>query len=122
MGKDSFYSLDLDLSSRENLEKSVKDLFYGDTIGEVASYVPNRERAEYLLNSLKHKGNLGNIIEEVLGIAPNCEQRPDFEELGVELKVTPVEHGTRDAWRAGERLVITMISYDPSENEINGRH
>lgn len=122
MGKKSFYSLDLNLSSREKLEESVKDLFYGDTIGEVASYVPDRERAEYLLNSLKHKGNLGNIIEEVLGIAPNSEQRPDFEELGVELKVTPVEHGTRDAWRAGERLVITMISYDPSENEINGRH
>ena len=110
----------VDLSSIENLEKSVKDMVLGETLSEIAKYVPDEEKAEHLMSSLKHKGSIGNIVEEALGIATNSAQRPDFEDLGVELKVTPVEKGIK-AWKAGERLVITMISYMPVDNEIDGR-
>lgn len=64
------------------------------------------------------KGNLGHIIERGLyGLDINNKQAPDFEELGIELKVTGyrwVYKGTKVS--AKERLVITMIDYF---NDIN---
>ena len=93
----------------------------GETVADIARAISNQEKAEKLLQDFRNKGNIGSLVEQLLGIAPNSAQRPDFESLGVELKVTPVEKRDNGEWRAGERLVITMISYDPKENEIDGR-
>lgn len=63
--------------------------------------------------SATSKGNIGHIIEkELFGLKINNKQAPDFEKLGVELKVTGyrwVFKGTKVS--AKERLVITMIDY-----------
>ena len=84
-------------TSREELETEARARLTGESVSEIASkYIINQEKANHLLNALKHKGNIGNIIEEALGVKIN---------------------GT---WKAGERLVITMISYNPEENEFNG--
>lgn len=59
------------------------------------------------------KGSIGHIIEKNLfGLELNNRQVPDFEELGIELKVTGyrwVYSGKKVS--AKERLVITMIDY-----------
>lgn len=112
----------VDLTSVEALEFSVRSLILGETVREVASYAPDAEKASKLLESINHKGSIGNIVEEALGLKVNNNQSPDFKELGVELKATPVEETTTQKWKAGERLVITMISYQPKDNEIEGRN
>lgn len=58
------------------------------------------------------KGGLGNLLEEeYFGYGINNVQEPDFEKAGVELKTTPYEKTKKGAIKAGERLVITMISF-----------
>lgn len=58
------------------------------------------------------KGRLGNLIEEnYFGYDINSRQLPDFEEVGVELKVTPYKVSSKGEKVAKERLVITMINY-----------
>ena len=113
--------MSVDLSSIESLEISVREMILGETVREVATYAPDAEKVTKLINSINNKGNIGNIVEEALGLKNNNEQCPDFKELGVELKATPVEDGKKQEWKSGERLVITMISYYPKDNEINGR-
>ncbi|OON87442.1 hypothetical protein BXO88_03985 [Oribacterium sp. C9] len=70
------------------------------------------------------KGGLGNLLEEVyFGYKANSNQEADFSEAGVELKATPYEYTKKGEIRAGERLVLTMISYDgPVEMEFYKSH
>lgn len=57
------------------------------------------------------KGAIGNVIEESwFGYSVNSESEPDFQEAGVELKVTPYIRG-RNGIRAKERLVCNIINY-----------
>lgn len=66
-----------------------------------------------LLSSNSAKGNIGNIIEVgFYGIGINVKQVPDFENLGIELKVTGYKwtHQNRLV-SAKERLVLSMINY-----------
>ncbi len=76
--------------------------FRGDSVGE--------EPVEY--GNSKRKGGLGNLLEEkYFGYKANSESEPDFSEAGVELKATPFEKTKKGEYRAGERLVLTMINY-----------
>ncbi len=70
------------------------------------------------------KGGLGNLLEEIyFGYKANSNQEADFPEAGVELKVTPYEFTNKGELRAGERLVLTMISYDtPIETDFYKSH
>lgn len=59
-----------------------------------------------------NKGSLGHIIEkEYFGLTINSESRPDFEEAGIELKVSPYKTLKNGEIRAAERLVIGMIPF-----------
>lgn len=59
------------------------------------------------------KGSYGHIIEkDYFGLTINNESRPDFEEAGVELKVSPIIKLKNKQIRAGERLVISMIPFN----------
>lgn len=61
-------------------------------------------------NNPYRKGSLGNLVEEYyFGYIPNSSPEPDFQEAGVELKVTPYEKTKTGKIRAGERLVLGMI-------------
>ena len=70
------------------------------------------------------KGGLGNLLEEVyFGYKANSKQDADFEETGIELKATCYEVNKNGSLRAGERLVLTMISYDgPVEKDFYKSH
>lgn len=82
------------------------------------------ERIE-IYNGSSSKGKLGNLIEEYyFEYKPNSDSRPDFEHVGLELKLTPYEE-TKKLFKAGERLVITMIpntELDEKEFEFEGSH
>lgn len=93
-----------------------------DDILEVANKATGKRVKDFIIeeDAVSHtsKGNIGHIIEEGLfSLKISNKQAPDFEEVGVELKVTGykwVYRGTKVS--AKERLVITMIDYF---NDIN---
>lgn len=72
----------------------------------------------------RRKGGLGNLLEEVyFGYKANSDQQADFHEAGVELKASPYQKLKNGNLSAGERLVITMISYDkPIELDFTTSH
>ncbi len=88
--------------------------FQADTVAEKST--------EY--NDPLRKGGLGILIEEkFFGKKADCESEPDFADAGVELKVTPYEKNKKDEYRAGERLVLTMINYNgPISEELYSSH
>lgn len=58
------------------------------------------------------KGAIGTVVEESwFGYKPNSNPAPDFEEAGVEVKVTPYRQTPRGI-QAKERLVCDMLNYD----------
>lgn len=66
----------------------------------------------------KRKGGLGEIIEErFFHYKCNNDSKADFEQAGVELKVTPYKINKNKSLSAKERLIITMIDYVSVINE-----
>lgn len=60
----------------------------------------------------KRKGGLGELIEECFFYYKcNNDSKPDFNQAGVELKVTPYKKNKNGTLVAKERLIITMIDY-----------
>lgn len=65
----------------------------------------------------KNRGDLGSLIERFFfEHQPPNDHRPDFAEAGLELKTTGVKKDGR-AFKAKERLVLTMINYETVVNE-----
>lgn len=117
-----------DKTNPKSIEQYAKKLI-GKTFNDVlsryehndGSLVVKESTPEYLgqtYGNTARKGGLGNLIEEkYFGYKSNSNPHADFEEAGVELKVTPyeVQHdkkANQDKYVAGERLVLTMISFD----------
>jgi DNA mismatch repair protein MutH len=80
-----------------------------------------RDRAESLKGKMiselkpsldiKDKGAIGKIIEEFgFGVKNNSESRPDFHEIGVELKVVPLKDSQKGL-SVKERTKICLINY-----------
>ncbi|MCR5587716.1 MAG: restriction endonuclease, partial [Lachnospiraceae bacterium] len=93
----------------------------------IESYENNDDRKKELYETYgnkSRKGGLGNLLEEVFfGYKANSKQEADFKEAGLELKVTPFEYTKKGKLKAGERLVLTMISYDkPFETDFYKSH
>lgn len=58
------------------------------------------------------KGSFGYILEEdVYQYGANSKSEPDFEEAGIELKVTPYKRNNNGTLSAKERLVLNIINY-----------
>ncbi|SDI29709.1 DNA mismatch repair protein MutH [Alteribacillus persepolensis] len=75
------------------------------------SYIAEEKRAYEIIKN--NKGNLGQLVEEIhFGYKPNSNAAPDFEEAGVELKVTPYYKLKRKGYSAKERLVLNIINYE----------
>ncbi|MFI3214008.1 MAG: Sau3AI family type II restriction endonuclease, partial [Eubacteriales bacterium] len=72
----------------------------------------------------RRKGGLGNFLEEIyFSYKANSDSRADFHEVGIELKASPYEINTKKQYRAGERLVLSMIDYNhPVEFELLTSH
>lgn len=56
------------------------------------------------------KGAVGQLVERAFGLARSSEQRPDFGNAGIELKVVPLKRSSRSV-RSKERTSVTMIDY-----------
>lgn len=89
-------------------EKTFKDVLLNDP------NITNEDRAilfEYY-NNPKSKGSLGQLIEKHFFFYDiNSKSEADFNEAGVELKVTPYTVKNNGDLRAKERLVLTIINY-----------
>jgi len=58
------------------------------------------------------KGVFGHVIEEShFGYEINSNSEPDFKDLGIELKVTPIKQNRNGSYSAKERLVLNIINY-----------
>jgi DNA mismatch repair protein MutH len=90
-----------DFLTINELRQHAKSLV-GKTIGEISSSYQNSS----------NKGSIGMIIEEGgFHYSPNSKQGPDFEQLNVELKVTPFVRLRNGNCSAKERLVLNIINY-----------
>jgi len=64
------------------------------------------------------KGSFGESVEYYyFGYEPNSKSEPDFNEVGLELKVTPLKEIRGGKLVPKERLVITMINFMTVVNE-----
>lgn len=89
-------------------EKTFKDVLLNDP------NITNEDRSllfEYY-NNPRSKGSLGQLIEKHFFFYDiNSRSEADFNEAGVELKVTPYTKKANGDLRAKERLVLTIINY-----------
>ena len=120
---------EFDDGNPKSIEEYAKQLlgksFY-DVIGWKIERDYNQVTAEQVDSyANKHrKGGLGNLLENVyFNYKSNSDPHADFVKAGVELKVTPYEKNKKGELRAGERLVLTMISYNsPVEEDFFKSH
>lgn len=79
---------------------------------------------KYKIPNINSRGQLGNLLEACyFGYKPNGIQDADFPKVGLELKLTPLDTKKNGDFRAGERLVITTISYkEPIESDFYKSH
>lgn len=102
--------------SKESIEEYSLKL-KGLSFKEVLNNDPNLTNEDKTIlyeyyNNPRIKGSLGNLIEEhYFFYKPNSNQEADFNEAGIELKVTPYLVNKNSDLRAKERLVLTMIDY-----------
>jgi DNA mismatch repair protein MutH len=60
----------------------------------------------------KGKGNFGQFLEKYyFQYEPNSLSEPDFNEVGIELKTTPLKQIRNGDFRSKERLVLNIINY-----------
>ena len=89
-------------------EKTFKNVLLNDP------NITNEDRSllfEYY-NNPRSKGSLGQLIEKHFFFYDiNSKSEADFNEAGVELKVTPYTKKANGDLRAKERLVLTIINY-----------
>lgn len=70
------------------------------------------EYGETIIGGTNTKGYFGQIVEEgYFLIENNNSPLPDFQEAGIELKVTPMKR-TNKGLVSKERLILTIINYD----------
>ncbi len=91
-------------SSRESILSYAEQLV-GHSLREALGELPD------VIDFSGHKGAYGTALERhYFGYEPNSRPEPDFAEVGVELKATPLKRvGKRLV--AKERLVLGMIDY-----------
>ena len=74
----------------------------GKTFGELSD-----EKFNY-----DNKGTLGQLIEKsIFHFANNSKSAPDFEDAGIELKLTPYKKNNNGTLSAKERLVLNLIDF-----------
>lgn len=84
--------------AKKLLGKSLKDLY--------------PEESESFCVASNHKGQLGAAVEAIhFDYSPNSNSNPDFSEVGLELKCTPLKELSDGSMVSKERLVLNIIDY-----------
>lgn len=109
----------IELYAKKLIGKTFLDILYARNFDELTQ---NNAIVKY--GNPNRKGGLGNFLEEIyFKYKANSDSRPDFHEVGIELKVSPYEIRKKGNYKAGERLVITMIDYrKPVESIFKDSH
>lgn len=103
--------LPYDPSNKKSIISYTQENLVGRTLREVCDTSCYQPKS-------KNKGGLGQAIEYCFFLyEPNSNQEPDFPEVGMELKTTPIKRNKNKTISAKERLVITMINYCDVVNE-----
>lgn len=69
--------------------------------------------AEIKSSTKGNKGRIGHLVEEsFFGYKKNNKQAPDFEKLGIELKVTPLKELKNGTTTPKERMVLSMLNHE----------
>ena len=98
-------NIDYDISDEQSIIEYASKLV-GHSLREVTD-------VEVLADHKKRRGAFGNAVEELYFKYPiNSDSNPDFAEVGLELKTTPMKENKKGDLVAKERLVITMIDYN----------
>lgn len=107
-----------DESDPKSIERYAQKLI-GHTFNDIISWkLPHAVHEEnmedlYEARTKADKGVLGKIIEQnFFGYKANSNPMPDFPKAGVELKVSPYEIKKNGKLSVGERLVLSMITYN----------
>ena len=101
---------DYDVTSQDSILEYAKRLF-GKTLEETVD-------VSGWVSLSSDKGDLGKMVEQLyFQFTPSNAQEPDFAEAKVELKVAGVKR-SKDAYKAKERLVLTMIDYVAVVREV----
>ena len=67
------------------------------------------------------RGDVGDHVERLFGLAPNSSPQPDFPTAGIELKTVPLRQRAR-GWVPKERTTISMIDYIALGGETSWSH
>lgn len=112
---------DSDPLSIEEYGKKLEGHIFAEVFAWKLSHI-ERDLESYISGS--RKGGLGNLIEEqYFCYEVNSSPEPDFPKTGVELKAIPYEVNKNGTIKAGERLVLGMISYEtPIEIDFYKSH
>ena len=109
--KENIYAT-LDFTDPDSIVGYARNLV-GMTFQEVLDLGIAPEGVDHDYSSNQYKGGVGNLIEErYFGYRANSDERPDFAEVGIELKTTCYDVKRNGELSAGERLVLTMIPFD----------
>lgn len=94
----------LDINSAESIINFAK-LLKGQTLRQACGI-------EIEKHGYKGKGNFGQLLEKFyFGYEPNSDPEPDFKEVGIELKSSPLKTLKNGEYRSKERLVLNIIDY-----------
>ena len=98
----------------------MNNMFDSSSIKSIISYAKNIKNKtlrqacgdEILKHDFNGKGNFGQLLEKFyFGYEPNSNPEPDFKEVGIELKSSPLKVLKNGEYRSKERLVLNIINY-----------
>ena len=97
-------TLPYDLNSKESIIKYAKNLL-NKSLSESCE-------KNLIENSKTNKGGFGQLLEKFYFLyEPNSDSDPDFKEVGLELKSSPIKKLKRLDYVSKERLVLNIINY-----------
>lgn len=67
--------------------------------------------------NISDKGAIGKIIENLFGVQNNSRKSADLDELGIEIKSTPMKIMSDNTFSSKERIVCSIINYNNLVNE-----
>lgn len=98
-------------SSIESYARGLRELTFRD-VCKMDAWLVTEDGTDKHTSKKGNKGGLGQLIEErYFHYKCNSDAKPDFDEAGVELKVTPYKENKDGRKSAKERLVLTKIDY-----------
>lgn len=96
-------SLPYDLNDKKSIIQYAKEL-QGKSLKDVCG--------EELFENKKNKGGFGQLLEKFYFLyEPNSDSEPDFKQVGLELKSSPIKRLKRLQYVSKERLVLNIINY-----------